>query len=301
MNVLPFFSVVIPSYNCADLLKRALESVFSQTYTDYEIIVIDNSSTDNTQGVLKSFDNNKLNIIEVSNSGIIAYSRNKGIENAKGEWIAFLDSDDVWQSNKLEKVYNTIINNPEIILVCHNEWHMINNERKNPLTYGPAGQDLYKRLLFKGNCLSTSAVCLKKDIALESNGFSERKDFITVEDYEYWIRLAQKGDFFFINEKLGEWHTHGENYSDNALVHANALIAVKEHHFDNFINKNPDLLKAVNKGRAKSLSSAANTLRKGKYYDQAIKYSKNGILNAPMYWKNWVIILLSIIEKYFKV
>ena len=79
---------------------------------------------------------------------------------------------------------------------------MINNEGKYRLRYGPGGQDLYERLLFKGDFLSTSAVCLKKEIALKSSCFSERKDFITVEDYEYWIRLAQEGKWFFINEEL---------------------------------------------------------------------------------------------------
>ena len=95
-----FFSVVIPTYNCAEYLKRALSSVFSQTYQDFEIIVIDNSSTDNTQNVIKSFDNQKLKVIRVNNKGIIGYSRNKGIEASKGTWIAFLDSDDRWLPEK---------------------------------------------------------------------------------------------------------------------------------------------------------------------------------------------------------
>ena len=83
----PFFTVVIPTYNCADYLKRALNSVFSQTYQNFEIIVVDNSSTDHTKDVLRSFNDGRLMVIKVNNNGIIAYSRNKGIENAKGDWI----------------------------------------------------------------------------------------------------------------------------------------------------------------------------------------------------------------------
>jgi len=192
----PFFTVVIPTYNCAELLERALSSVLLQTYQNFEIIVVDNSSTDNTQDILLSLDNEKLRVIIVNNNGVIAHSRNKGIENARGEWIAFLDADDVWKPEKLEKVRSTINHNPEVALVCHDEWHVVNGERKNRLMYGPAERNLYERLLFKGNCLSTSAVCLQKDVAKKSGGFSERKDFITVEDYEYWIRLAQEGEFF---------------------------------------------------------------------------------------------------------
>ena len=79
----PFFTVVIPTYNCADYLERSLNSVFSQTYQDFEIIVVDNSSTDHTKDVLSSFNNERLIVIKVKNNGIIAHSRNKGIENAK--------------------------------------------------------------------------------------------------------------------------------------------------------------------------------------------------------------------------
>ena len=130
MNKSPFFSVVIPTYNCADFLKRALSSVFVQTYQNFEVIVVDNSSTDNTEDVLNSFDDKRLTVKNVNNNGIIAHSRNKGIKNAIGDWIAFLDSDDVWNSDKLMKVKNAIKQNPKVILICHDEWHIINEERK---------------------------------------------------------------------------------------------------------------------------------------------------------------------------
>jgi len=179
----PFFSVVIPTYNCAEFLERALKTVFSQTYQNFEVIVVDNSSTDNTNNVLKSFADNRLIVIKVNNHGNIAYSRNKGIRISKGNWVAFLDSDDVWKTNKLEKAKDAINHNPQFILVCHDEWHVDNGETNIRLKYGPAGPDMYERLLFEGNCISTSAVCLRKDIAVKSGGFSEREDFITVEDY----------------------------------------------------------------------------------------------------------------------
>ena len=130
---LPFFSVVIPTYNCAEFLQRSLESVFSQTYQDFEVIVIDNSSTDNTENVLDSVDDKRLTVIKVNNNGIIAHSRNKGIENAKGKWVAFLDSDDIWKPEKLEKISDAIVNNSEVILVCHDEWHVNNGKTENHL------------------------------------------------------------------------------------------------------------------------------------------------------------------------
>ena len=241
----PFFTVVIPTYNCADYLKRALNSVFSQTYQNFEVIVVDNSSTDPTEDVLNSFDDKRLTVIKVNNNGIIAHSRNKGINNAKGDWIAFLDSDDVWKPEKLEKVKDAINHNPEVVLICHDEQYVENSEIKNRLRYGPAVQNLYQRLLFKGNCVSTSAACLRKDIAIETGGFSERKDFVTVEDHEYWIRLAQMGDFYFLNEVLGEFHIHGKNSSGDMKIHINAGFAMKEYHFNLWKSRFPNMINNI--------------------------------------------------------
>ena len=288
----PFFSVIIPTYNCARFLKRALSSVISQTYQDFEIIVVDNSSTDDTQNVLESFADQKLNVITVNNNGIIAYSRNRGIENARGEWIALLDSDDIWKPEKLEKVREAINHNPEVILVCHDEWHVDNGQIKKRLKYGPS-TDLYERLLFKGNCLSTSAVSLRRDIALETGGFSEREHFITVEDYEYWIRLSQIGDFFFIDDVLGEWHTHGENYSSTAKFHADALIAVMKHHFDLLLRKFPNKQKQVKHGYSKAWTDAGRILQKGRMFSKANKYVIKAICLNPFQWKAWAVLLLS--------
>jgi len=296
MSRSPFFSVVIPTYNCGELLKKALVSVFTQTYQDFEIIVIDNSSTDNTKDVLKIFDKERLKVIELNNNGIIAISRNKGIENAIGEWIAFLDADDIWIPEKLEKVRNTIIDNSQAILFCHDEWYVVNGKRKNRLRYGPAVKNFYERLLFEGNCVSTSAVCLRRDIAINSCGFSERENFVTMEDYEYWIRLSELGDFFFINEVLGEWHIHSSNYSSNAIIHAEAQIAVLEHHFNLWLNKFPSAQRQVILGRSKAWTLSSRILQKGRIFSKAIQYAIKAICLNPFQWKAWGVLLLSLLR-----
>jgi len=292
----PFFTVVIPTYNCADFLKRAITSVFSQTYQNFEVIVIDNSSTDNTANVLASFDNNSLNIFKVSNNGIIAYSRNKGIKNAKGDWIAFLDSDDVWKPEKLEKVKDAINHNPEVVLICHDEQYVEKGEAKNRLTYGPAVRNLYQRLLFKGNCVSTSATCLRKDIALETGGFSEREEFKTAEDYEYWIRLAQVGEFYFIKEVLGEFHIHSENLSSKINIHTNAGMAVKEYHFGLWLSKFPNMNKKVKYGRGKMWADTGAVYIKSNQFDDAAKCALKAMKFNPWYWKVWAVLLLGLFK-----
>jgi len=297
MNKPPFFSVVIPTYNCAELLNRSLSSVFSQTYQDFEIIVIDNSSTDNTQKVLKNISNQKLKVIRVNNKGIIGYSRNKGIDSARGEWIAFLDSDDVWRPKKLERVKDEINNNPNVILVCHDEWCVVYGERKNRLKYGPAGKDLYERLLFKGNCLSTSAVCLRRDVAIETSGFSERNDYFSAEDYEYWIRLSQLGEVVFINEILGEWCVHDSNDSvTNPQKHANAIIAVSEYHFGLWLNKYPNSINKIKYARGKTYVYVGRILQKGSLFSKASKSALKAIQINPFQWKAWALLLLSLFK-----
>ena len=115
----------------------------------------------------------------------------------RGNGYLFLDSDDVWLPRKLEKVERAIQNNKDCIAICHHEWHVVNNKRVAKLIYGPNGEDLYSHLLFKGNCMSTSAVSISKDILIKTNGFSTNQDFVTVEDYEYWIRLSKRREDSF--------------------------------------------------------------------------------------------------------
>tara|TARA_S200000501_G_C20854516_1_gene757180 strand:- start:1334 stop:2233 length:900 start_codon:yes stop_codon:yes gene_type:complete len=292
----PFFTVVIPTYNCADYLKRALNSVFSQTYQNFEIIVVDNSSTDHTKDVLRSFNDGRLMVIKVNNNGIIAYSRNKGIENAKGDWIAFLDSDDIWKPKKLEKVKKSANQNTEVVLICHDEHYVENSKIKKRLRYGPAVKNLYQKLLFKGNCVSTSATCIRKNIAIETGGFSERKEFKTAEDYEYWIRLAQVGQFYFIKEILGEFHIHDKNSSSDIHIHTSAGIAVKEYHFSLWLSKFPNMNKKVNYGRGKMYADTGATYIRSNQFTYVREYAIKAIKFNPWYWKVWIVLLIGFLR-----
>ena len=117
----PLVSVVIPTYNHAHFLGRALQSVIDQTYTNWEVIVIDNHSTDNTDGVVISFSEPRIRLIKINNDGVIAASRNLGIRDAKGDWIAFLDSDDCWYSQKLKVIMATIAVDDSYDVVSNDE------------------------------------------------------------------------------------------------------------------------------------------------------------------------------------
>ncbi len=292
----PFFSVVIPTYNCADLLKIAIDSVLNQSARDFEIIVIDNNSVDNTQEVLKCYSDERLKVFSINNNGIIASSRNKGIQKSKGKWISFLDSDDYWVEDKLKKVKECIQVNPNYILVCHNENQVINGVVDKPLYYGPASSNMYEKLLFQGNCLSTSAVCVKRKVALKTNGFSEDNRFITAEDYEYWLRLSNEGEFGFINEVLGFWCTHGNNLSSNIIFHTTAYLKVVDHHLDLWLDKFPQIIDKRNKGLSTAKAKASNMLRLESIFPEAKRHIIDSIKLNPFNFKAWVIYFLIILK-----
>lgn len=298
MSESPFFSVVIPTYNCADFLERSLSSVLSQTFQDFEVIIVDNSSSDRTPEVISQAREKNSRIAHhiVQNNGIIAYSRNVGIKAANGKWIAFLDADDFWLPEKLEKVHSAIPDNPHVILVCHDAWKVVNGERKIEMRLGSSSDDMYERFLFHGFSLFTSAVSVRRDVALKTGGFSEEKKFITVEDFDYWVRLSQVGEFLFINELLGEWYIHDNNASLNSKVKAEAVASVGDCHFDLWLKKNPSQNLKVRKGRSRFWSSASHCLIKGRNFSSAYKYALTAISHNPFNWRAWVMLVMSILH-----
>jgi len=112
-----FFSIIVPTYNQGNFLNKCLKSIFVQDFKNYEVIVIDNYSTDNTKQIIKKY-KKKIIYRKIRNGGVIAKSRNLGIKEAKGEWLAFLDSDDTWRKEKLSKIYNKIITK-KFDVICH--------------------------------------------------------------------------------------------------------------------------------------------------------------------------------------
>ena len=178
------FSVIIPTYNQANLLDRCLKSVTQQTFKNYEVIIIDNYSTDNTSKIIKKF-GKKIKYFKFRNRGVIAKSRNLGIKKSKGKWICFLDSDDTWMSHKLQKLFIVQKNSP-LDIICNAEW-ILKGKHKKLWVYGPDDKNIYLKMILKGNRFSTSGTSIKKSF-LKKNKlfFSEKKSFITCEDYDFF-------------------------------------------------------------------------------------------------------------------
>ncbi len=228
----PLISIVLPTYNHANFLKNAIVSVIDQEYNNWELIVVDNHSTDNTDEVIFGFNDTRIKCFKIHNNGIIAASRNLGILKSKGDWIAFLDSDDLWYSNKLSIVVNEI-SSKNFDVICSNEY--LNNKvtnKKYKLSYGPYVKNFYKDLLVNGNKLSPSSTLVRAEfIKKKSIIFNESIDFITVEDYDFWLNLANsKAHFYFINNILGEYIIHGNNNSTKLKIHRENLAKLIRFH-----------------------------------------------------------------------
>ena len=243
----PLVSVILPTYNHAHFLEDAINSVLKQDYFNWELIIIDNNSTDHTDQVISLFKDDRIKNHKINNHGIIAKSRNKGIQESKGDWIAFLDSDDIWYLNKLSTIINYLNKNKKIDIVCSNEYlHNKSSGKKHILRYGPNSKYFYKDLLINGNKLSTSATLVKLSfLNTKKLFFDESKMFITVEDYDLWMKMALfNGKFGFCETILGEYTIHNSNSSSNFEIHRSNLENVlRKHVFEiQKFNTNPKKL-----------------------------------------------------------
>ena len=169
---MPFFSVVVPTYNAGYKLKATIDSVLNQTFTDFEILVMDDGSQDDTKSLIESLVDKRIKYDWKPNSGGPATPRNRGIEASLAPWVSFLDADDLWHPRKLELVKEVISDKSKykVDVICHNEILNLNGNRdKKILEYGPYTKDFYYNLLTLGNCLSTSAVTVRKDFLTSNN------------------------------------------------------------------------------------------------------------------------------------
>ena len=147
MDAAPFFSVVIPTYNRVDILNRAIDSVLNQSFSNFELIIVDNGSTDHTGEWLKqNYRDPRIKYYFQKGTGSPAGPRNTGIRLSTGKWISFLDSDDLWRPNKLQSVKQSIDQDSILDVICHDEY--LNKMGKGSdvvLRYGPYEKNFYRQ------------------------------------------------------------------------------------------------------------------------------------------------------------
>jgi glycosyltransferase involved in cell wall biosynthesis len=191
MKQAPFFSVVIPSYNRAEFILQTLESVFSQRFDSFEVIVVDNASTDNTKEILKPLiDAGKINFIAHDKNYERAKSRNTGMKFAKGEYVTFLDSDDFMLPDNLSDAYQYVQNHSTTYLF-HNLYQLVDQD--NAVLYQYSFPPIKNPLdaIARGNFLSCIGVFLHAKI-YKTIDWDEHPLLTGSEDYDYWLRVMVK-------------------------------------------------------------------------------------------------------------
>lgn len=213
----PFFSIVIPTYNSEKYLVQSLESVLEQNFLNWEVLIIDNFSNDSTDQILKNYSDSRIRISKINNYGSISTSRNLGIRQARGEWIAFLDSDDWWTSNKLIECKAKIEDN--IDFIYHDLAVISDNKKHKDLECRQLSSPVMLDLLMNGNPIAASSVVVRKSILEKIGYMNELPSLIKTADYNAWLKIAKiTNSFFHIPKKLGYYRIHGANTSNDLIL-----------------------------------------------------------------------------------
>jgi glycosyltransferase involved in cell wall biosynthesis len=234
-------SVIIPTYNRASFIKETLRSVLAQTYQNFEIIIVDDGSTDDTKDVVKSIDDDRINYIYQNNSGQPANPRNNGIKHSNGKYIAFLDSDDLWIPEKLEIQLDYFEKDSNLLLISSDaikfpgiEEKMQNSKNNKLLTF---------KELIKQNLVFTSSVIMLKEVVDKVGVFDEDSRLRAVEDFDYWLRISKIRDncVMVLKNCLFKYRLSEDSISDVSAadylvnIHNKFLVIAEKH---NDIDKN---------------------------------------------------------------
>jgi glycosyltransferase involved in cell wall biosynthesis len=234
INTKPALSVVIPTYNRAHLIKRSITSVLCQTYHDFELIIVDDNSTDNTREVVTGINDSRIRYIKHEKNMGNAAARNTGIKNSRAEYIAFQDDDDEWMPDKLEKQMICFTDpSSKIDVVYSGFWRTGDNKK----TFTPAQDILQKEgnihtELLKKNFITTPVVVIKKECFSKAGMFDE--NISRLVDWEMWIRVSKYYNFKYINKALliSEEQPDGIWTNTKILIQALEYILIK--HFNDF-------------------------------------------------------------------
>ena len=244
----PLVSIIIPLYNSENYVHKTIESILNQTYKNFELIIVDDASTDNSIKIINSYirDDKRIKLIQSSsNFGGPARPRNIGIRKSKGEYIAFCDNDDLWENNKLEMQLNQIIKNnfnfccSDILLIDKNN-NILNFSFIRKLTRMIFFNPSYFKLFFSSQ-IALSSVLISREF-LGKNKFDEDKNLIACEDYLLWLTLFRKKQikYYKTKDKLVRYRIIKNSASSNNIrqqilwFHAITKHIIKEKDFSQY-------------------------------------------------------------------
>jgi glycosyltransferase involved in cell wall biosynthesis len=218
LNNAPFFSVIVNCYNGETYLKKALDSIFAQTFGDYEVIFWDNQSTDSSAEIARSYSDSRLHYLLAPNFTDVSVARNLAVKQARGEWIAFLDCDDVWLCQKLEKQHQLITEDDSAELSFIYTRTKTINEKDDWIPSTRDSQQLPEGYIMKdlleGNCVAIASSVVRKEYFLKIGGISSHYRFCG--DYYLWLALSKHWKALKNDEVFTLVRSHPNN-----LSHAN--------------------------------------------------------------------------------
>ncbi|MBN1649122.1 MAG: glycosyltransferase family 2 protein [Spirochaetales bacterium] len=218
----PSLSVIVPFYNRAEMLHEALASVFVQEYPDLQVIIVDDGSTDDWKGQISGFE---VEAIEIPHCGLPGKVRNEGIRRAGGEYITFLDSDDLWLEGKLELQLAEIVKSGHPLCHTREIWDrngtIVSQRKQKHARSGDVFGDALKKCI-----IGPSTVLMEKKLFSECGMF--REDIEIAEDYEMWLRITDRYEVCYVDKPLvckraGDWPQLSEKYGMIELFRIKAL------------------------------------------------------------------------------
>lgn len=230
---LPEVSVIMNCLNCSTYLKEAIDSVYAQTYKDWEIIFWDNASTDNSAKIAYNYDN-KLRYFCSDTIVPLGHARNFAIEKARGKYIAFLDCDDVWLPEKLERQINIFDTKPDVMLVYSNSYVIDSGGNIIKTTFDsvkPARGYIFKELLSRYNFIPLLTAIIKKEVLDEIGLFTNKYEIAA--DYDLFLRIAHKYPVDYFEQPLAKYRVHGNNFSLNMDIGIKEELEIINNWLDN--------------------------------------------------------------------
>lgn len=294
---MPKVSVIVPTYNCAQYLPEALDSALAQTYSDFEILIIDDGSTDDTKKILepylKTFKSKIRNIYQENKGHSLA--RNNGLKNAKGEFIAFLDADDKWYPHRLEEEIKLIEANPVVGLVHANAMRLSEDgrllgaySRKKQYLSGFIFKPLFLRLAD----ISCATVLLRKSCCDNVGYFDTHLTRLGCEDRELWLRIAKKYRIEYVDQVLAYYRVRDASASRDSTKMLNARLYV----IDKFCKNDQSLERLRKPALAKIYRDLGDdSLFKSKFHDAKDFYKKSLSFGPWAFW-SWVNLVKSLLK-----
>jgi teichuronic acid biosynthesis glycosyltransferase TuaG len=267
-EALPSVSIIMPAFNREEYIAASIQSVIAQTYQNWELLIIDDGSVDKTAKIAQRFVaiDRRIKYLFQPNQKM-ARARNNGIRQSSGEFIAFLDSDDLWIEQKLELQIHVILR-ANVDLVFSNGFIFTDDDIDDESTAFPiisgsfSAHEMFE-LLINANRIPTLSVLVRRNMLVDAGGFDERPNYYGVEDYDLWLTLAKHNCCFHgMKEQLVRYRVHSNGVSRDIAAMLKAELAVIEKHQRG---------NAIDRSRLKALRAQAARVRLDQYFTAARK------------------------------